>query len=364
MKPRPSVGVDGRALLESPGGLRRYAQSVVPLLPQAAPELDWLVYVIAPPGSMPALEGISWRYLAGSLQALRRPWWEEVVLPRALRRDGSAVLLSPYGVVPRVGPPVVAVVHDLVALSHPETLRWHHRWYWRRVARRLHRAARVVVNSASTGADVCRWAGVAPERVSVALLAPAASFRPVDPAAVAEVETQLGLKRPYVVVVAGAGGARKGLATVGAAAAGIESLELVVVGATTAAPAGPRVHHPGWLPDDQLAALMSGAVAVVCPSLTEGFGLPVVEAMACGAAVLASSAGALAEVAGGAALLLPPGDVGAWREGLQRLLATPELRARLGQAGRERVRELSWSRCAAITAGAVREALFEQGQPR
>jgi glycosyltransferase involved in cell wall biosynthesis len=362
MSARPLVGVDGRALLEPPGGLRRYAESVVPLLPEAAPEFSWLGYVTAPPGSMPALDGIRWRYLAGSLQALRRPWWEDIVLPRALRQDGVAVLLSPYGAVPRVGPPVVAVVHDVVALCHPETLRWHHRWYWRRVARRLPRAARVVANSAATAAEVCHRAGVTPERVVVAPLAPSPAFRPVDPAAVAEVGARLRLQLPYVVVVAGAGGVRKGLATLAAAAAGIEGLELVVVGATTA-PAGPRLHQPGWLPDDQLAALMSGAVAVACPSITEGFGLPVVEAMACGAAVIASRAGALTEVAGEAALLVAPGDVGAWREGLQRLLVDPQLRLRLGQAGRERVRKLSWSRCAAITVDAVREVLGGEGRP-
>lgn len=360
---RPIIGVDGRALLEPPGGMRRYAESVVPLLPEVAPEFSWLVYATAPPGSMPATGGIRWRYLAGSLQALRRPWWEDIVLPRALRQDGVEVLLSPYGVVPRVGPPVVAVVHDFVALCHPETLRWHHRWYWRRIARRLPRAARVVANSAATAADACRRAGVPPELVVVAPLAPGSAFRQVDPAAVAEVEARLRLQAPYVLVVAGAGGVRKGLATLTAAVAGIEGLDLVVVGAPTT-PAGPRVRQPGWLPDDHLAALMNGAVAVACPSLTEGFGLPVVEAMACGAAVVASRAGALPEVAGEAALLVAPGDVGAWREGLQRLLRDPQLRVRLGEAGRERVRELSWSRCATITVDAVRAVLGGEGPPR
>lgn len=357
MTTRPRVAVDGRGLLEPRGGLRRYTESIVPLLPQLAPDLEWLVYVTAHPHHLPTIEGIKWRYLAGSLQALLRPWWEDVLWPRAARRDGARVLLSPYGVVPRRAP-TVAIVHDLVALTHPATLAWHHRWYWRRVARRLPQALRVVVNSATTGEDVRRLARVTADRVAVAPLAPAAAFRPIEPRVVAEVEAHLGLRSPYVLVVAGGGGPRKGLVTLCAAAAGIETLDLVVVGLASA-PAGARVRQPGWLDDEQLAALMTGSLAVACPSLTEGFGLPVVEAMACGAAVLASAGGALPEVAGGAALLLPAGDVDAWRAALVRLQTEPELRRQLGRAGRQRVQGLSWRHTTAVTAEAVRQALLE-----
>ena len=355
--PRPRVGVDARCLLEPVGGLRRWGESVLPLLPEVAAQLEWLLFVTDVPSAMPAFDGVAWRRVPGSHRAVLRPWWEDVRLPRALAAEPVDALLSPTGVVPRTRLPVVAVVHDLVALTHPATLPWRHRRYWRRVARRLPQAARVVANSAATAADVCRLTGVPEARVTVAPLAPAAVFRPAAPDNVAAVERRLGLEPPYLLLVAGAGGRRKGLAIVGEALAGHDRVRLVVVGAGSVGSAAPPVRATGWLPDPDLAALMTGALAVACPSLTEGFGLPVVEAMACGAAVLASDAGALPEAAGGAAVLLPADDPTAWRAAVERLLADDELRARLGRAGRDRVRDLSWESTARIVADAVRAAL-------
>jgi glycosyltransferase involved in cell wall biosynthesis len=105
----------------------------------------------------------------------------------------------------------------------------------------------------------------------------------------------------------------------------------------------------GYLPDEDVPALLSGALAFVFPSLYEGFGMPVLEAMACGAPVLAANTSSLPEVAGDAALLVDPADTAAIAAGLARLAAEPALRADLRARGIARAAEFSWERCARET---------------
>ena len=112
---------------------------------------------------------------------------------------------------------------------------------------------------------------------------------------------------------------------------------------------GDSVRFPGYIEQDDLAALYSLATVFAYPSLWEGFGLPVLEAMACGAPVLTSSVSSLPEVAGDAAVLVPPTDVDAMAEGLTRLLEDGALRADLAARGPRRAAQFSWERCARET---------------
>lgn len=105
-----------------------------------------------------------------------------------------------------------------------------------------------------------------------------------------------------------------------------------------------RIHTPGYIPDEDLAAVYSGAEAFLFPSLSEGFGMPVLEAMSCGAPVISSDAPALPEIVRDAGVLLDPRDEQAWVEGMERIAASPALRAEMAAAGLRRAAEFSWSR--------------------
>jgi glycosyltransferase involved in cell wall biosynthesis len=117
------------------------------------------------------------------------------------------------------------------------------------------------------------------------------------------------------------------------------------------------VVRPGTVPDSHLPALYRAADAVLLPSLGEGFGLPLLEAMACGVPVIAADAGALPEVAGDAGLLVDPRDPPAWAAAIARLLADQDLAARLRLAGPARAAEFTWERCARETLAVYREAV-------
>jgi glycosyltransferase involved in cell wall biosynthesis len=290
------------------------------------------------------------------MTSLLRPWWEDIRLPMRLATDEINVLLSPYGIVVRSRVPVVATVHDVVALTHGWTMTWHHRWYWKRIARRLPMAAQVIASSAATAADIRSRVGVTDDRLTVVPLAPHTAFQPCAPTQVSRLHQRLGLRTPYVVVV-GRGTGRKGLDSLYAAASRIDGLEVASVSDDPPPSAYPCVHSTGRLSDEDLAALMTGALAVACPSLTEGFGLPVVEAMSCAAPVLASRAGALPEVAGDAAILLPANDIGSWSAALQRLIDEPAFAAAMGALGRTRVSHLTWERTARATLDVVRKVV-------
>ncbi|MDY7040634.1 MAG: glycosyltransferase family 1 protein, partial [Chloroflexota bacterium] len=117
-----------------------------------------------------------------------------------------------------------------------------------------------------------------------------------------------------------------------------------------------QVIFPGYVADADLPALLSGARVFAFPSLYEGFGFPVLEAMACGVPVVCSNTSSLPEVAGDAALLVDPLDIGAWAAALERALADEELRADLVTRGYEQVRRFSWIRCAEETLAVLEKA--------
>ena len=118
---------------------------------------------------------------------------------------------------------------------------------------------------------------------------------------------------------------------------------------------GPALRELGRVPDSELRALYASATVFAFPSLHEGFGLPVLEAMVAGVPVVASDIPAIREVAGDAAVLVPPGDADAWAEALSRVLESPTLQAELAGAGRRRAAVFSWARTAEATLGVYRE---------
>jgi glycosyltransferase involved in cell wall biosynthesis len=277
--------------------------------------------------------------------------WEQLVLPAAARR--ARLILSPANLAPLAGRRNVVYVHDAAPFREPA---WFGRAYgaWHRTAlRRICAGARLLLApSEFVKGELQDVLGVPGERVRVVPPGVDARFTPDAGPAPA------GLDGRYVLGL-GTASARKNLALLGriAPALAAEGLRVVLAGSTRGylrqEPAG--VRSLGYVAEADLPALYAGAAALAMPSLYEGFGLPCVEAMACGTPVVASDRAALPEACGGAALLADPLDPDAFAEAILRA-AGPE-RERLRAAGLERVRTLTWERTAASVDEAIGDLL-------
>jgi glycosyltransferase involved in cell wall biosynthesis len=265
--------------------------------------------------------------------------WYLGALPVAARKDD--VLHVPAHRGPLFSPtPLVVTVHDLAVLQHPETFNAWTRTYSRVLLPRLARSAtRVIAVSEFTALEAVELLGVKEERVRVIPHGVEAPFEPHGPAAGGEYVLAVGTLEP-----------RKNLPRV-VLAAERAGVDLRVIGAAGWGEVG--VQSAGFVPDDELARLYRGAACLVYPSLYEGFGLPVLEAMACGTPVVTSTGSGPAELADGAAVLVDPLDVEAISAGIvEAMRRREELRA----AGLERARGFSWEAAARATVDVYREA--------
>jgi glycosyltransferase involved in cell wall biosynthesis len=336
-----SVTINGRAAVrEETGGVERVARELATWLPKLRPDR---YRVVAPrPG----------------LAHRRGHLWEQLALPLAAR--GADLILSPANSAPLASRRNVVYVHDLAPLREPA---WFGRAYgaWHRLSlRRLAaRAVLMLVPSRFVALELQELLGVQPERLRVAPpglgaeLSPAAGPRPT------------GLERPYVLAV-GTDSTRKNLSMLDRLAAGLDEagLDTVIAGsdrsylrasATSAGVDGRRARRLGYVEEAALPALYAHAEVLVMPSLYEGFGLPCIEAMACGTPVVAADRAALPEACGGAALLADPDDADAFAAAL--LEAAGPARERLVAAGLEHAAGFSWERSATLVDEAIETAL-------
>ncbi|MCZ7571488.1 MAG: glycosyltransferase family 4 protein [Ardenticatenaceae bacterium] len=263
-------------------------------------------------------------------------------------------------------PASVVTVHDLGYEHFPAAHPRLQGWYLRLTTRWHVLAARALLaDSKATRDDLVARYRADPAKITVVYpgIDPE-HFQPVgDPAAVAAVQARYELPQRYFLYV-GTLQPRKNLARLIEAFAAVASpdpeLGLVLAGQrgwlyeglvahTRRLGLEGRVHFPGYVPDQALPALLSGAVAFVYPSLFEGFGLPILEAQACRTPVLTSTTSSCPEVAGEAALLVPPTDVAAITAGLRRLLTEPGLRMSLVERGAANVTRFTWAQAAAAT---------------
>jgi glycosyltransferase involved in cell wall biosynthesis len=334
-----SVAINGRAAVRvETGGVERVASELATWLPKLRPER---YRVVAP---RPRLA-----HRSGHL-------WEQLALPLAAR--DALLILSPANTAPLAGRRNVVYVHDLAPLREPA---WFGRAYgaWHRFSlRRLaERAALLLVPSEFVAGELEELLGVKRDRVRVVPpglgpeLSPGAGPRPA------------GLDRPYALAV-GTSSARKNLTMLDRLAPRLDEagLDTVIAGSGRAYLRGPAAgddgagaRRLGYVEEAALPALYAHAEVLAMPSLYEGFGLPCIEAMACGTPVVAADRAALPEACGDAALLVDPDDPDAFGRAL--LEAAGPQRERLVAAGRERAAAFSWERSARLVDEAISGAL-------
>ncbi len=311
-------------------------------------------------------------------------FWEEFSLPRLAKQLGADVIHGPAFLVPlrptRI--PKVVTIHDLVAFSHPETIPWKYAIYMRWLIRNAIRTAqRVITVSESVKQDIVRKLGTDPECIVPIHHGVGDRFHAQPREHVDAVRRRYGLERPYLLFV-GNLEPRKNLPALVKAFRRVreeiaDPLDLVVAG-QVAWKSGPLlddlgtedlrgyIRLLGYVPSEELPALYSGAQAFVFPTLWEGFGLPVLEAMACGTPVIASHVASIQEVAGNAAVLVDPLEPASIAAGIREAL-DPARREEWIARGFACVARYSWRATAIQTLEVyetVRRMPVRAGRPR
>lgn len=301
------------------------------------------------------------------------PWLREVRqvqqrlgFARGLRRHAIAIYHEPNYVPICYDVPVVVTIHDLSWLRYPETHpRDRIRWLQRGVPRAVANAAAIIVDSEFVRQEVVTSLGVDPGRVHAVHLGVAPDFHPRGAALTRAVLQPLDLVHGSYLLSVGTIEPRKNVRHVLAAYARLpeklrERHPLVIAGARgwraadlendlQALASRGRIRFLGRVPDADLPALYAGAAAFVFASRYEGFGLPPLEAMACGVPVLVSDRASLPEIAGGAAGMLDPEQPGETARAIEALLVDPDARAVLARRGAERASVFTWETCARAT---------------
>jgi glycosyltransferase involved in cell wall biosynthesis len=364
------VAVDATAVPARLTGAGVYAARVLAAL---AGRDDLEVEAFCAPGSAGALAAPGLRLRPVAVAGAGRPTriaWTQLLAGRAARTAGADLLHGVHYELPlRARLPQVVTVHDLTMLTHPE---WHEagkvRYFGWAMRRAVAAAARVLCVSATTAADLAERLDVPADRVEVTPLG--TDLRPAPADRVEQVRRRLGLDGPYLLGL-GTVEPRKDLPTLVRAFAALAAElphRLVLAGlagwdagalaaAVAASGVADRIVLPGYVPEADKAALLTGADVFAYPSRYEGFGLPVLEAMACGVPVVTTTGGSLPEVAGDAATLIEPGDADALAAAIAKLTADPAARQDAADRGLRRAAGFTWARCADLTAAAYSRAL-------
>lgn len=360
------IGIDAHAIGQRRTGNERFVANLIPRLVEAS-EHTYVLY-FTDPGEAPAWTRpgrVETRVVRPGNPMVRIP----VGLPVQVLRDRLDVLLVQYTAPPLLPCPVVTVVHDVAFARHPEFFsRFERVWMRRTIPATMRRARAVVTVSEFSSAEIRAVYRVPPERMVVAPngVDPVFLDRRPRPAPVGPpFFMALGNLQPRKNLTTLIAGYRRlldehpetpeGLIIVGqewlhAQATRMEAEDLVRAG---------RVRFTGYLPDEQVIGLLQRATAFAYPSVYEGFGLPVVEAMAAAVPTIVSDIPVMVEVAGDAAVRLAPRDPAAWAGALRRLATDAALRDRLAKAGPERAGRFTWER----TAGALLPALEAAARP-
>jgi glycosyltransferase involved in cell wall biosynthesis len=367
------IGIDGKVISSHAGGIGTSAFNLVrSCICEAAknyPQLEFVIFT-GPHTCLDGVQGTNWRidarfrHIESSLLRLL------FYIPRGLRAQGIDVFhgFDHIGVplVAKVGR-YVATIHDMIPLIWPQWVTRKHRLVVTAAYHRLRQQADLVIApSEATKADIVRYLQINPERIAVIPWGCEERFQPTGaPERIAAVQQRYRLPARYLLFV-GTLEPRKNLATLLHAYAMLraqrrcEDLKLVVAGrmgwlyddifdTVKTLALHEEVVFTGFVDDGDLPDLYRGAVLFVFPSLYEGFGLPILEAMASGVPVVTSDTASMPEVAGDAAVLVDPHDANAIAEGIAQVLTEDTLRETLTQKGLARARCFTWDTVAEKT---------------
>jgi glycosyltransferase involved in cell wall biosynthesis len=331
-------------------GTEIYAREVGSRLEAVAPDLRWRFFASRPRAGL-------------GVDVMVTPFprlWSQVRLPLALVREHADLLFVPSHVVPFAWPgKALTVVHDLAFERHPHAYSASERAYLRLTTRwAARRCPLLIADSESTKSDLVALYGVKTDRIRVVPLGGGeAAHRPIAPDSRLG---ELGLHGTFVLQV-GRIEARKNQVSALAAVEKLDGVTLAIAGPerdqslAAGLRASTRARVLGRVDPPTLELLYKHAAAVVVPSLYEGFGLPVLEAMARGKVVVAAPTSSLPEVGGEAVLYADPADSDALAKALRGAISDKALRAKLVRASRTRAAEFTWDRCAAGVVAVIRE---------
>ena len=355
-----NVAFDLTPAVMSGAGTGRYPRELLAALQRRED-----VRVDATSSAPAAPRGVAGRNAQG---VVREGLYYPLLLGRRARAAGADLVHCPAAFAPRVGRlPLVLTIHDVLPFRYPElfprVVVAYSRATWQGAARR---AARVITGTEHSRRELIELLGVPPPRVAVTPYGADARFHPrdVDRAWLAE---RFGFDRRFVLCV-GTLEPRKNLVTALRAfarvAERVDDCLLAIAGGRgwhndaferQLAGMSDRVRLTGFVSDEELAQLYAAADCFVFPSLYEGYGLPVLEAMASGTPVVTSDVTSLPEVAGDAAICVPPKDTEAVAAAIERILSEPQVAADFARRGLERARAMTWDACAEATVGVYRE---------
>ncbi len=360
--------VDAHAIGRNLTGNEVYVRSLLRAFAATDPDSEFLAYVSEPGAEAQIPAQFRTRRIAGN--PFLRLGFD---FSRKLRQDRPALLHVQYTAPLRCPVPTVVTVHDVSFLQHPEYFPW-----WRAaqlrttVARSVRRAARVTTISNFTRHAISEAYEISPHLISVVPAAANPFFRVSNRAhAVREVEERFGIREPFILTVGDLQPRKNHIRLVNAFARLIAANpgirhHLVIAGKSTwfsgkiaeairHSGVADRIHQTGFVSDEYLLQLYNAADCFAFPSLYEGFGLPLLEAMACGRAVVCSDRSSIPEVAGDAGLLFDPEDEGAIAHAMETVLVDSDLRARMERLGLSRASQFTWRNAAEGTLEVYRE---------
>ncbi len=358
------IAIDA-STISTQGGPRTYVLGLVDALLRIDTDNDYVIFYNDPAhlGRFPQTKEI---VLPGK-SPLARLWREHVLLPNACRRECVEVLHCPKSAIPFNSPcPVVVTLHDLIPLKHPETETFAAQMYWRlQIPIAARRSSFIITDSEHARQEIVEQFGCSPEKIKAIMLG-------FDPLMTGQRNVADGdaIYRKYVLpseylLYVGTIQPRKNLDTLIRAfyrlkLSGSTDLKLVIVGRTgwlceklfadiSEMGLESEIIFTGFVPDAELPYIYDRARVFLYLSLFEGFGLPPLEAMACGVPVICSNTTSLPEVVGDAGMTVPPADTDAVASALLRVMTDPVLTAQMRVAGRNRARLFSWETAARET---------------
>ena len=360
------IGIDGRAFASPAAGIRRYVRGLTGALLALGEPLEIVALGGRDSTALPAGTG----FIAEPPHPPTNLGWTLVGVPRAARRARVDVIHAPAYTAPFwSSAPVVLTIHDVSYERHPQWYPYRRDWARRAFYRHSAYAASAILTvSRFSATEIAAAYGIPIERTTVTPLGVDEAFAPLDSGV--PLELPAGVTPPYVLHVGDLHERRNLPMLVKAVLAarrhqGAQPTSLVLAGAdlgvgqelcAIAAGAGARdaVILLGSVTERRLRALYRGAAALVYPSRYEGFGLPLIEAMACGTPVIASNVTSMPEVVGEGGMLLDPSDTDAWTTAIIEIGSDDHVRARLRVAGLRRACDFTWAKTARLTLEAYR----------